>query len=286
MPMKVRLLILFIILFTATAWAQKANNAAVTYVANEGFLIKTNNHKILLDALFGGIKGDWCDQPEDSVLAKIINGTAPFDNVDLVFVSHAHIDHFNQDMLVKFLMNNRNARLVCPEQANIALKKNTDYSIVRNRINSIKSRETFDTSLTFNKVKVRALRMDHGSYYLKDSVSGEFVNKHKNVENLAYIIESGGFTFLHTGDGAAKDKKHFETYKIKNTKIDVTFLDRVFMNTEGIDIIKDFLNTRYLAYMHIEPGNLTAYKGMKNVPGDKFKLLTYRNRLEKMIINK
>jgi L-ascorbate metabolism protein UlaG (beta-lactamase superfamily) len=261
-------------------------NCTVTYVANEGFLIETKNHKILIDALFGNIKGDWCDQPDDSVLTKMINGTAPFDNIDLIFVSHAHVDHFNRQMVIDFLKNNKKTILVCPEQVNMSLKLNSDYSIVSGRINAFKPGETFDTSLTLNKLKVRALRINHSSYFQKDSLSGEFVNIHKDVENMAYIIEQDGFTFLHTGDGTPADKQHFEVYKIRNKAFDITFLDRIFLNTQGIDIINDFIQTRYLVYMHIEPKNKASYKAMRNIPGDKYKLFVFGNLMEKMTISK
>lgn len=136
-------------------------------------------------------------------------------------------------MVINFLKNNSKAQLICPEQANSALKKNSDYAILAERIKSLKTHETYDTSMVFNKVKVRALRINHGAYYLKDSLSGEFVNIHKDVENLAYIIEPDGFSFLHTGDGTPADKKHFEEYKIRNKKLDIAFLDRMFLNTAG-----------------------------------------------------
>ncbi len=260
--------------------------STVTYIANEGFLIETKNHKILIDAIFGNIKGDWCDQPEDSVLTKMIKGTSPFNNVDLVFVTHYHSDHFNQKMVVDFLKNNSKAVLVCPEQANNALKKNSDYSIIAGRINSVKPGESFDSAMTFNNVKVRALRINHGPYFLKDSVSGEFVNIHKNIENLAYIIESDGFVFMHTGDGSPADKKHFEEYEIKKLNTDIAFLDRIFLNTAGIDIIRDIIKTRYLVYMHIEEKNRGSYRAMKNLPGNKYKLFIFENMMDKLEIVK
>ncbi|MBA4317766.1 MAG: hypothetical protein C0412_05140 [Flavobacterium sp.] len=290
--MKAGIFILVIILLVTSSISVQAQEPAakeksiVTYVANEGFMIETKNHKVLFDGIFGNIKGDWCDQPQDSVLNKILIGTAPFNNIDLVFVSHYHSDHFNRNMVVDFLKNNSKAVLVCPEQVNSALKKNSDYSIISGRINSIIPGKTFDTSMTINNVKIRAMRINHGSYFLKDSLSGEFVNIHKNVENLAYLIELDGFSFLHTGDGTPGDKKHFEDYKIKNIKTDITFLDRMFLNTQGIDIIKDFVKTRYLVYMHIEPANRKSYKAMRNYPDDKFKLFIFENMMDKLEIVK
>lgn len=57
-------------------------SCTVTYIANEGFLARTANHKILFDALFGGIKGNWCEQPGDSVMNMMLNGIPPYDNIE------------------------------------------------------------------------------------------------------------------------------------------------------------------------------------------------------------
>lgn len=53
-----------------------------------------------------------------------------------------------------------------------------------------------------------------------------------------------------------------------------------------MDIIKDYIRTRYLTYMHIEPKNRNSYKTMKNYPKDKFKLFTFGDMMEKREIKK
>lgn len=95
-------IIIFYIAAFSTVCAQKGKpvnnrgNCSITYIANEGFLIQTENYKILMDGLFGGIKGDWCDQPSDSISESMVKGIAPFDNIDLVLVSHYHADHLTR----------------------------------------------------------------------------------------------------------------------------------------------------------------------------------------------
>jgi L-ascorbate metabolism protein UlaG (beta-lactamase superfamily) len=73
------------------------------YVANEGFLVKASNRKILVDALFGRFESDWCDVPSGPVIEKMEKGIEPFDQIDLILISHAHVDHFNAEIVSKHL---------------------------------------------------------------------------------------------------------------------------------------------------------------------------------------
>ncbi|MFA7420123.1 MAG: MBL fold metallo-hydrolase [Melioribacteraceae bacterium] len=253
----------------------------VSYVANEGFLLETKNHKVLIDALFGGIKGNWCDQPNDSLINKMIFGVPPFDNIDLVLITHKHTDHFNKQMTIDFLRNNSKSVLVCPDQVNELLKKDADYSKVSTRITSLKPSNSFDTTLISNKINLRILRFNHGSYYLKDSVTGEPVNIHKDIENFGYLIETDGFSFFHSGDDNPINVPQYKSYNFQNTKIDVALLDRVFLTPKGMDLVKDFINTRYLIYMHIEPTGRKFYQSIKNPPGATPQIIIYSKPLER-----
>ena len=164
-------------------YTQKTSDTCmVTYIANEGFLIKTTNHKVLIDALFGNIKGNWCDQPGDSVIRLITSDVEPFDNINIVLISHRHSDHFNAPMTIDFLRNNKNSVLICPDQVNDRLKLTAGFSEVSERIIAIRSQEHPDTSFVVNGIKVRAMRLKHGSWIETDSATGKSVDLHEGVE--------------------------------------------------------------------------------------------------------
>ena len=114
MKTKLITLIIFAVFINRTPiYSQETvNTCTITYIANEGFLIETNNSKVLIDALFGGIRGNWCDQPNDSVSNFMLKGIPPFDSIDLVLVSHKHSDHFNEQMVITFLTNNKKTVLI------------------------------------------------------------------------------------------------------------------------------------------------------------------------------
>jgi len=74
--MKANILFLTLILLAGLTVLIKtletAETCTVTYIANEGFLIESGKLKVMTDALFGDIKGIWCEKPDESVSEKII----------------------------------------------------------------------------------------------------------------------------------------------------------------------------------------------------------------------
>ncbi|MCI0474574.1 MAG: MBL fold metallo-hydrolase [Ignavibacteria bacterium] len=256
--------ILFFIIVSTVSYAQEpSSSCSVTYIANEGFLAETAKHKVLFDALFGGIKGNWCEQPGDSILNLMTAGNPPFDKVNITFVSHRHADHFKEKPVIDFLKNNKNSVLICPEQVNEILMKNSDYNLVSGRITAINS---LDTLLKADGITVRAMKFNHGSYFETDTATGQKYDLHKNVQNYCYFVESEGFTILHTGDCSTSEIQRFEELELKNKSIDIAFFGRTFLKKEGMEIING-LNLNNIVFMHIEPGRTEYYKSfVKDIP--------------------
>lgn len=258
---KIRLpLLLCFFLQVASVFGQTGVPCTVTYIANEGFLITTKNKKILVDALFGGIRGNWCDQPGDSVAGLMLNDLDPFDNIDVVLVTHRHADHFKAEMTLDFLKNNEKAILVCPEQAHAKLVSLPGYQEVSDRIIGIESTIHPDTTVSANGIVIRAMRFRHGSWFETDSVTGKKTDLHEGVENLGYLVEADGVLFLHTGDCNTADKASFAAYDLKSKEIDIVFLDRVFLRQEGQELLNEHIRTNNIILMHIEPNKRDYYK--------------------------
>ena len=278
---KVLNLILFLLIITIPIKPQSPKeNLEVTYIANEGFLIQSGSYKIMFDVLFGGIQGDWCDQPSDSILQKMIKGIAPFNNINVVFVSHYHTDHFSSRLMGEFLENNKSTILVCTSQVNDALSKAENYAGFSERVKYFKPDSFYDTAINCAGIKVRILRIDHGKYYEKDSKTGEMINRHQNVENFAYSVNINGYNILHSGDGSPSNREQFIKYDIGKNIFDLVLLDRVFLNTDGNDILEKYINTINLVYMHIGPGEKSFYKRMEKMPVDKYKIHIFTEPLE------
>ena len=86
--------------------------AEVTFVANEGFLISCQSKKVLIDALYTSALSQLISPTRD-VIQKIESTLPPFDNINLIGVTHIHEDHYNRNTLGKYLKNDPQALLVC-----------------------------------------------------------------------------------------------------------------------------------------------------------------------------
>jgi L-ascorbate metabolism protein UlaG (beta-lactamase superfamily) len=85
----------------------RENERSITYVGNAGFLISIGDKKILIDALFKGFEGSY-KLPQE-VQDKLTLAQAPFDDVDLILVTHAHSDHIDPVMVLQHMQNNPDA---------------------------------------------------------------------------------------------------------------------------------------------------------------------------------
>lgn len=274
-------LILFLIIFNVPVQSQTQKEGLdVTYIANEGFLIRSGGYKIMFDALFGGIQGDWCDQPSDSLLQKMKRGVSPFNDINVVFVSHYHSDHFSAQLMAEFLKYNKSTILVCTSQVNDALSKIDGYNQISERIKYFKPGPLFDTSITCAGISIRIVKIDHGKYYEKDPKTGEMINRHQNVENFAYLVNMNGLNIIHTGDGSPANREQFIKYETGKNLFDLALLDRIFLNTDGYDILEKYLKTKNLVYMHLGPSEKSFYKRMENMPSNRYKIHIFTEPLE------
>jgi len=87
----------------------------ITYIANEGVLITSGDKQVLIDGLHREYERDYAFLPTDQ-REKIENARAPFDQIDLILVSHRHLDHFHPESVGLHLQHNANAKLVSSQQ--------------------------------------------------------------------------------------------------------------------------------------------------------------------------
>ena len=91
----------------------QAHESTAHYLANEGLMVEHGDTKILFDPLFRNDYGQYMLLPEELEEA-LFAGTAPFDSIDAVFVSHHHGDHFSPADMVRLLRDQSGIRLYAP----------------------------------------------------------------------------------------------------------------------------------------------------------------------------
>src|SRR5688500_13565659 len=87
----------------------------IRYVANEGVLIRAGDKQVLIDGLHREYKPAYAFLPPN--LQKILeNAQSPYDKINLLLVSHIHLDHFHPLSIALHLQNNPKSTLVSSEQ--------------------------------------------------------------------------------------------------------------------------------------------------------------------------
>lgn len=255
--------LIFVVFFLSCSFLTFSQNKCnITYVANEGFLIESENKKILVDALFDKINENWCDSPSDSIIELMQTAKAPFNNVDIIAISHKHRDHFNDSVVVNHLLSNKKGIVICPNQVFEILKENKNFPQIKNRIVKITPNQYCDTNITVSDIPIRVLRLEHSHYMEIDSASGEQVNRHRNIENIGFLFNLNDTKIFHCGDTNPLNEEEYSTFKLNNDSIDIAFLERQFFSRgeKSIGVLNDYINPKNIILMHINPSNISLFK--------------------------
>ena len=229
------------------------NTAKVHYIANEGFLIEVGAKKVLIDALFDNQSITWCHVPDEMTLRKMENAEAPFDGVDLILVTHAHPDHFSPQTVIRRLRNDSAAVVVGPPQMVAALgAAGATEQEIEERIIEVDLELFESTALDVAGVGVRAYRLKHSEYMTEDPETGEKIDRHRNVENLIYLIEVGGKRLLHVGDAVlSQNPELFDDGVFEKVDLDIVFLEYFDSSEETRAILDRFMNIDRTVFMHL-----------------------------------
>ena len=229
----------------------KTKEADITYIANCGFMIQGNDNKIMIDALFNKGFSHYL-VAHDSVSARIINGRPPFDNATLLLVTHSDNDHFNDSLVIEYLLNNKNNRLVGPKSVtnqllNTALGKN-----VSNQIIEIDSFGNYQIDTVIHDLRIKSFFMQH--------------DKRVSFENIGYVITINGVKVFHTGDYTQDETDKFEKLQLQNENIDLALLNfyGFWSKKADRDFTKRTINPKNIVLMHISVDEIDCVKDSVN----------------------
>ena len=158
----------------------------VTYVSNAGVLLEIAGKKILIDSLCDSVMPIYKNTPKE-IKEQILCGLPPFDNIDIMLVSHHHSDHFEPKSVAEFLQRNRRAILISTPETVRRLKKE-DPALSESRLIAPPLQVHETEKLDSNGIRIQVISMIHEGKDFRD------------VENFAYLIEVNGTCILHPGD--------------------------------------------------------------------------------------
>jgi L-ascorbate metabolism protein UlaG (beta-lactamase superfamily) len=155
----------------------RASELEITYLANEGVLIRCGGQKILVDALLRDSLDAYARHSPE-VQEKLETGTPPFDGVGLALATHFHLDHWDAGAVSRFLRNNPNALFASTPDATAMLPWSQ-----RKQVRALWPDPNGKEEVQRGDVIVSAVRLAHG-----------------NTQNLGFRISMCGQTLVHLGD--------------------------------------------------------------------------------------
>jgi len=218
-------------------------SATATYLGNEAVMIENGSNKIVFDPFFHNDYGTYQKVP-DEIRKAMFLGVKPYDNIDVVFISHAHGDHFAAHDMVIYLQKHPDSRLVAPSQAIDKIKRVDDYQSIMKQVVSL-DLKLGDEVKTINSgdLLIEVVRIPHAGWPGRADIS-----------NLVYRVTlAGNVTIMHMGDADPNDL-HFKPYKDhwQKTKTNAAFVPYWFFISESGPIILDErINTESSIGIHV-----------------------------------
>lgn len=240
----------------------------VTYIANSGFLIESKGKQVIIDALFENGWGSYLT-PADSTVSDIINQQGPFNNSNLMLITHHHGDHFNSEMLVAYLINNSENILIAPPKVINELFKHPDYKKIEKQIVQIDKNNQENNDTTINGIRVRSFFLQHDS--------------RPQIENLGFLMEIENFRVFHSGDNTGAKIVEFEKLQLQNENIDLALLNFYgFWNTTAErEFTGEYINPKKMALMHIPPAEINIVKDSVNLISGFTDITVFESSMEK-----
>ena len=215
------------------------DSIVVTYIANAGFLIEIDDFKVVIDGFFNQGLNRF-EIPDSVALNKLSQNESPFHDLDLILVTHSHADHFNDSLVFTHMINNKKAVLVCPNQVNMIMKKDSfSYSLIKNRIRIITPDTDSFIKANIDSVELITCRLWHGK------------KQNKNIENVAFILTYKNKTIFHSGDATIQDFNGIIGLDFPKKEIDIAFLFSGFGGIPFLEKTDSLIRADNYVFMHL-----------------------------------
>lgn len=239
MKLKLIIVILSIYSLAVNGSLNVKDSISITYIANCGFLIEMDSKKMIIDGLFKEGYNHY-SVPDSGTQVLLTSNRKPFNDIDLILVSHVHGDHFDSEMVIDCMMNNPDAKLICPEQVADKIREHAvDYEKIKSRIIEC-TPDTFTVQqVKTHEIEITACRLAHGH------------QRHKDIQNIGYLIHINGKTLFHTGDADPHQIDKLTGIKLSEKNIDVGLINDGFGHMKNAEITKKYINAHYNVIMHL-----------------------------------
>lgn len=272
-------LYLLILIITLSGFTNQKKELKITYLANCGFLYEGDKSKVLIDP-FGTKFGKTFFLPSKETKTNIIKGNVPFDDIDLLLITHIHGDHFNAKLTGTFLLNNPKAKMICPSQVYIQMKDSCiSFAQIKSQITSPNLTIGESKKIKINGITVTVIRMQHGTNRSLDGLSYSDYTDYEKTENFGYIIHFDKKNIFHQGDGCLKINE--KALKNIDCSVNIAHLSFFDWDSTSLNILKKDLKAEKFIFMHgTKPAKELESEQFKNIAPQ---LIFFKRELESQI---
>ncbi|MTK54027.1 MBL fold metallo-hydrolase [Paludibacter sp.] len=247
-------LLLALVCFNAAGQSKSLN---VTYIANEGFLLRSDHHKVLIDALFDESYGAFA-VPDKAVLQNIQQSVAPFDSIDALFLTHYHKDHCNPVLINQYLDKHPATPLVTSKPSLVFIDGDCfGFVTKQTQFREMTPAANQSVNKTVAGMQVTAYGLKHLTY-LRNGIDLE-----QYMFNISFLIDMDGVKIFHSGDIMPEAfSRYLALHKGWNLHTDVAFLYYKMLEADPKELkqVLDVLRPRYIVPMHIPPTEIAQWQ--------------------------
>jgi len=218
----------------------KISSVRVTYFANCGFMVQIGEHKILFDAAFQNGMNKYLE-PDKHTTFLMKEALPPFDEVSMMFVSNYQADHFDPYLTLQFMRNNKNMKLIAPQQAINRMKIFIDqFPEVEKRII-----ETTPMACGYDRMVIGQAEIFACHIKVPERMF-------EPIENIGYLVNLNGVKIFHSGDSSPDNLSKMKGICMNEMKIDIAFLTDFYGIGPGAKITNQFIHPRYIVLMQFD----------------------------------
>lgn len=219
----------------------------VTYISNCGFLIQIKDKKLLFDIESPDKAFD--KQTVLKVYELLYENKAPFNDINAVFISHSHSDHFGAEELSKYMAENSKVKLYTVQNVNEEMVKTGHFKSIENRIYVVDPYETGIVTQNIDNINVDFLGLYHAG-------APNYISK-----DFSFVISYGGVNIFYMSDidpSYADNLKVVKKWSDKCIKIDLFFTPDVNLfpnqwSPFGYEVIRDIIKPKKIIATHLDP---------------------------------
>ena len=253
---------------TDTDGLTESQFSSLQYLGNAGVMVKGQKSKILFDPFFHNHFGQYALVP-DAIRERIFANQAPYDDVDALFVSHMHEDHFDAADTITYLQKNARVKVFLPEQARKSMLTMPGFDAVKDRIHGV-DRALGQEALTINlnELTIEAIYIPHAGWPNRSF-----------VQNIVFRVSSADeFSVMHFGDATDElnlYEAHEQFWQARQTQIGlIPFW--LALSEDGRTIINSIINVERNIGVHVPARGYPALEklGLEHliVPGESKKI--------------